>query len=211
MGLTEADVARGHLTRSVWELFSCEFERLGRELGATEEDKVERLIQAFPPSDGGFVSRARNRKYKVGLDGAPRGTTTPKISWIVKGVVVPNKCDPRSGGGWLLVSDMLEEKNRCLRLYGLGFDFENGRANISVKQVEFGLEEAKRVVPKEVEQLESNDTSYKRGTVEDRGTSDIHRRVHIRRHSRVQARALQVGNATPNFQQGVGWLSGRCE
>ena len=89
---------RGHLTRSVWELFICEFERLGRELGATEEDKVERLIQAFPPSDGGFVSRARNRKYKVGLDGAPRGTTTPEIRWIVKGVGVPNKCDPRTGG-----------------------------------------------------------------------------------------------------------------
>ena len=48
--------------------------------------------------------------------------------------------------------DMLEEKNRCLRLDGVGYDFENWRAIISVKQVEFGLEEAKRVVRKEVEQ-----------------------------------------------------------
>ena len=59
----------------------------------------------------------------------------------------------------MLVWDMLEEKNRCLRLDGVSFYFENGRANISVKQVEFGLEEAKRVVRKEVEQFESNDSS----------------------------------------------------
>ena len=197
----------GHLTRSVWELFICEFERLGRELGATEEDKVERLIQALPPSIGGFVSRARNRKYKVIIDGASRGTTTPEIRWIVKGVGVPNKCDPRTGGGWLLVWDMLEEKNRCLRLDGVGFDFENGRANISVKQVEFGLEEAKRVVRKEVEQLESNDTSYKRGKVKDRGTCDIGESTYEDTEV-VQVRALQVGDATSNFQQGGGGFRG---
>ena len=86
-----------------------------------------------------------------------------KSGGLLKGWDV--KCDPRTGGGWLLVWDMLEEKNRCLRLDGVGFDFENGRANISVKQVEFGLEEAKRVVRKEVQQLESNDTSYERGKV----------------------------------------------
>ena len=73
----------------------------------------------------------------------------------------------------MVVWDMLEEKNRCLRLDGVGFDFENGRANISLRHVEFGLEEAKRVVRKEVEQLESNDTSYNRGKVKDRGTCDI--------------------------------------
>ena len=73
----------------------------------------------------------------------------------------------------MLVWDILEEKNRCLRLDGVGFGFENGRANISVKQVEFGLEEAKQVVRREVEQLESNDTSYKRAKVKDPGTSDI--------------------------------------
>ena len=86
MGRTEADFTKGHLTRSVWELFICEFARFGRELGATEEDKVERLIQALLPSIGGFVSRARNRKYKVIIDGAPRGHTTQEIRWIVKGV-----------------------------------------------------------------------------------------------------------------------------
>ena len=110
----------------------------------------------------------------------------------------------------MLVWDMLEEKNRCLRLDGPWFDFENGRANISRKQVEFGLEEAKRVVRKEVEQLESNDTSYKRGKVKDRGTSDIGESTYEDTDV-VQVRALQVGNATPNFQQGAGWLSGRCE
>jgi len=52
----------GHLTTSVWELFCCEFERLGRLIEATEEDKVERLIQILPPSIGQFVSRARNKK-----------------------------------------------------------------------------------------------------------------------------------------------------
>ena len=112
----------------------------------------------------------------------------------------------REGAG-LLGWDMLEEGNRCLRLDGVGFDFENGRANISVKQVEFGLEEAKRVVRKGVEQLESNDTSYKRGKVKDRGTSDIGESTYEDTDV-VQVRALQVGNATPNFQHGRGGFRG---
>ena len=98
MGLTEADVASGHLTRSVWEPFICEFERLGRELGATEEDKVESLIQSLHPSIGGFVSMARKRKYKVIIDGAARGTTTPEIRWIVKGLGVPKNVTHELGG-----------------------------------------------------------------------------------------------------------------
>ena len=85
----------GHLTRSVWQLFICEFERLGRDIGASEEDKVEHLIQALPQSIGRLVSRARNKQYRVIVEGAPRGTTTPEIRWIVKGVGVPVKIEAR--------------------------------------------------------------------------------------------------------------------
>ena len=63
-----------------------------------------------PPSIGGFVSRARNRKHKGIIDGEPRGTTTPEIRWIVKGVGVPNKFDPRTGVGWLLVWICLKKR-----------------------------------------------------------------------------------------------------
>ena len=108
------------LTRSVWELFICEFERLGREPGATEEDKVERLIQALPPSSGPFVSRARTRKYKVIIDDAPRGTTTPEIRWIVKGVGVPNKCDPRTGGAACSCGTCLKKRTVAYVWTGLG-------------------------------------------------------------------------------------------
>ena len=44
----------------------------------------------------------------------------------------------------MLVWDMLEEKNRCLRLDGEGFDFERGRSCISGKALVFGMGEAKR-------------------------------------------------------------------
>ena len=77
----------GHLTRSVWELFICEFERLGREIGVSEEDKVKHLIQALPQSVGGLVSRARKKKYRVIVEGAPRGTTTPDIRGVGVGPV----------------------------------------------------------------------------------------------------------------------------
>ena len=83
----------------------------------------------------------------------------------------------------------------------MGFDFENGRAKIPVNQVEFGLEEAKRVIRREVEQLESNETSYKRGKVRDRGTSDIGESKYEDTYV-VQVRALQVSNATSNFRPG---------
>ena len=89
----------GHLTRSVWELFICEFERLGPEIGVSEEDKVEHLIQALPQSVGGLVSRARNKKYRVIVEGAPRVTTTPEIRWIVK-CRSKLKHEPRGVGCW---------------------------------------------------------------------------------------------------------------
>ena len=64
MVATEVGFARGapnQLTRSVWELFICEFERLGREIRVSEEEKVQHLIQALPQSVGGLVLRLEIR------------------------------------------------------------------------------------------------------------------------------------------------------
>ena len=105
-----------------------------------------------------------------------------------------------------MVWDMLEEKNRCLRLDGEGFDFERGRSCISVKALEFGMGEAKRVVRKEVEQMESHDTSFKKGWVKDKGTSDAGEGAYEEANV-VQVRALQT-RSVPNFPTEKGGFKG---
>jgi len=87
------------------------------------------------------------------------------------------------------------------------FEFFRGSTTLSVKALEFGLEEAKRIVRKEVEQLESGDMSYKRGKSRDRGTSDPGDSTYGDTEV-VQVRALQHRPVTQNFQAGGGGFRG---
>ena len=120
-----------------------------------EVGKVRKLSQAVPRVWLDCILDAEGRSNKVGLSGTPIGTTGYEVKMVWEDMGIPKRVEPLRNGEWVLVWDLMEEKNRSLLCDDHIRDFGAVKGSCSVRARDFCLEEAKRAVVKEIEKEES--------------------------------------------------------
>ena len=133
----------------------ADFERLAAKLDIQEEEKVRKLQIAVPRAWLDYILDAEGRGHNVVLSGTPTGTTGYEVKMMWEDIGIPKRVESQRNGEWVLVWDLMEEKNRSLLCDGHTWNFGPVKARCSVKARDFCLEEAKRAIVKEIEKQES--------------------------------------------------------
>ena len=129
----------------------ADFGRLAAELDIQEEEKVRRLQQAVPRAWVDCILDAGGRAHKVVLSGTPTVTTGYEEKMMWEDIGISKRGESQRNGGWFLLWDLMEEKNRSLLCDGHAWNFGPVKTRCSVKARDFCLEEAKRAIVKEIE------------------------------------------------------------
>jgi len=120
-----------------------------------EEESVRKLTEAVPKGWQDSLVDAESKANRVVVGGVPQGINGSQIKWMMKEIGDPIRVEAQTNGEWVVVWDVLEEENRCLRLDGHTWNWGDGPVPCSVQGRDFGLQEAKKAIKKEIERQES--------------------------------------------------------